>query len=310
MRKHRINRLIQSKPVQLIIRVLSNWQKDRCWDMGAALAYYAIFSLFPLLLVILGTFGFFLGEGTDINQKILGLVQSSLPPSAYDIIISSLVYLSQTSLKVGLVGLLLLLSSASGVFIALDRFADQIWQVKPRRHYNHNLIALAFTFIRQRILAFGLMLVIFGFILFSLLIEVGINVLFQIVSDVSQSVALIDIDNVLLLKGMEKSTSLILLSMAFVVLFKILPFTKVAWTDVWLGALMTSFLLMLLKYLVSNSIIQIGSQFLAYGAIGSVMILLLWIFFTCQIFLLGFEVTYGYACIYGSYRQRKLHSQD
>ncbi len=278
--------------------------------MGAALAYYAILSLFPLLLVILGTFGLFLGFDTDINYKILRFVQSSLPPSAYEIIFSSLVHLGQTNLKVGLVGFFLLLSSASGVFIALDRFADKIWQVKPKRHHNHNSIALVFNFIQQRILAFSLMLAIFGLILFSLLLEVGINVVFQIVSDASQSVASIGIDNVILLKVIEKSTLLILLSMAFVALFKILPATKVAWTDVWLGGLVTSFILMLLQYLVSNSIIEIGSHFLAYGAIGSVMILLLWIFFTCQILLLGCELTYIYACLYGSYSHRQLHSQD
>jgi membrane protein len=129
------------------------------------------------------------------------------------------------------------------------------------------------------------------------------------VNDLSQSTDLIQIDTLWLLNRLEKSTIFVLLSLAMMVLFKILPSTLVAWGDVWLGALISVNLFLLLQYLVSNSIFQIGNQFLSYGVFGSMMVLLLWIYLTCQLFFLGSEFTYVYAHLFGSRRQKKAHNQ-
>ena len=308
MRDRLKTRIIQSKPVQLVIRLLLKWQRDECLEMGAALAYYGIFSLFPLLLVILSIVGFLLGTDTDVYNQLLSLAQSSLPPAAYSIVVSTLLHLNQNSIGAGLVGFLLLLFTASNVFGALNRFVNKIWQVRIEQHSNNNLIASTLNFLKGKILAFGLVLGTVLLMLLSLLSRIAIDVILNIVDNFNQSIDFIAIDTLLLLKGLQKGTILMLLILAIMVLFKILPSTKVAWGDVWLGALITAVLYRFLQYLVRNSIIQIGSRFLSYGVVGSVMILLLWIYLMCQIFLLGCEFTYVYAHLFGSRRQSKVDS--
>ncbi len=308
MRDSLKTRIIRSKPVQLIIQTLLKWQRDECSEMGAALAYYGIFSLFPLLLVILSIFGFLLGADTNIYKHLLGLAQSTLPPTVYSLVVSTLRNLNHSSIGAGLIGFFLLLFTASNFFGGLNRFVNKIWQVRTGRHTNNNLIASILNFLKVRIFAFGLVLGTAIVIQLSLLSRIVIYTILNIVDNFDQSISFIKIDHLLLLEGLHRGTIFLLLSLAIMVLFKILPSTRVAWGDVWLGALMTGAFFRLLQYFVRNSIIQIGSQFLSYGVVGSVMILMLWIFLTCQIFLLGCELTYVYAHLYGSYRQGKADS--
>ena len=300
--------IIRSKTSQLIVRVFLKWQRDECLEMGAALAYYGIFSLFPLLLVILSVVGFFLGADTNIYNQLLTLAKNSFPPAAYNIIISTLVHLNQDSIEAGLVGFLLLLFTASNVFAALNRFVNKIWQVPIRQNRNNNLFTIIINFLKNKISAFGLVLGTSVFMLLSLLSDIAIKVILKVVDDFNQSINFIAIDTIVLVKGLEIITILMLLSSACMVLFKILPATPVKWDDVRLGALITSGLFMFLEYLVSNSIIELGSRFLSYGVVGSVMILMLWIYLTCQIFLLGCEFTYVYTHLFGSRCQSRVDS--
>ncbi len=309
MGDHFKTRIIQSKPVQLLIKVLLKWQRDECLEMGAALAYYGIFSLFPLLLLILSIVGFLLGTDTSAYNQLLSFAQSSIPPAAYSIVVTTLLNLNQNSIGAGLVGFLLLLFTASNVFGALQRFVNKIWHVPIEQHTNNNLIASTLNFLKGRFVAFGLVLGMVLLMLLSLLSRIAIGIVHNVVSNFNQSVDFIKIDTLLLIRGLDKGAIFLLLSLAIMVLFKILPSTLVAWGDVWLGALITGALIRVLQYLVSNSIIKIGSQFLSYGVVGTVMILLLWIYLICQIFLLGCEFTYVYAHLFGSRRQHKVYMQ-
>ena len=298
-------RITQSKPVQLIIRTVLKWQQDECSEMGAALAYYGILSLFPLLLVILSIVGFLLGADIDVYNQFLRWAKTSLPPSAYSIVENTLLHLNQSSITAGLISFFLLLLTASNFFGALNRFLNTTWQVRTEQHSN-NLIASTLNFLKGRILGFGLVLGTALLMLLSLLSDIAIQVILKIVDELNQSIEFMEIDSLWLLNRLEKGTIFLLLSLAIMVLFKILPSAPVAWSDVWLGALITVALFMLLKYLVSNSIIEIGSQFLSFGVVGGVMVLLLWIYLNCQLFLLGSEFTYVYAHIFGSHRQKRV----
>ena len=302
------SRIIQSKPVQLIIRTFLKWEGDECSEMGAALAYYGIFSLFPLLLVILSIAGFFLGSDTDVYNQLLRLAQSSLPPEAYSIVKSTLLHLNQSSIRAGLISFFLLLFTASNFFGALDRFVERIWQVRTRHQTNNNLIASALKFLKGRLSALGLVMGTAVLMLLSLLSDIALQVILKIVDEFDQSIDFMELDSLGLLYRLEKGTLFLLLSVAMMVLFKILPSTPVAWGDVWLGAVITVALFTLLQYLVSNSIIELGSEFLSYGVIGSVMVLMLWIYLTCQLFFWGSEFTYVYAHLCGSRRQRRVES--
>ena len=306
MRDRLKTRIIQSKPVQLIIRTLLKWQQDECLDMGAALAYYALLSLFPLLLVILSIVGFLLGPHSNVHNQLLSKAGSSLPPSAYSFVSSTLLHLNQSSIGAGLVGFGLLLFAASNVFIALARFADKIWRVRGVLPVNNDLTTSALNFLKGRILGFALVLGTAILMLLSVLNDIATQVIFKIMHEFNQSIDFIQIDSLWVFNRLEKGTIFLLLSLAMMVLFKILPSTKVAWGDVWLGALMTATLFVLFQELVSRSIIELGNQFLSYGVFGSVIVLLLWIYVTCQLFFLGSEFTYVYAHLFGSRRQRKV----
>ena len=305
MNTSRKSKIINSKSVQLIIQTLRKWQQDECLEMGAALAYYGIFSLFPLLFVILSILGFLLGNDTDVHKQILSLAQSSLPPEAYNIVISTLNHLNKSSIGAGLVGFFLLLFTASSIFAALKRFVNKIWQVQRLQNINNGWIASSLNFLKVRILAFFMVLGAAILPPLSMLSGIAIDIILKILDNFDQSIFLRELDTLLVIQGLQKSATFLIVSLAFVVLFKILPSTKVAWGDVWLGALITAFLFRCFRLLVSNSIIQIGSQFLSYGVVGSIMILLLWIYINFQLFLLGCEFTYVYAHLFGSRRQRK-----
>ncbi len=305
MKNSHKTKIIQSKPVQLIVRTLLKWQRDECWVMGAALAYYGIFSLFPMLMVILSIVGFVLGANNSVYNQLLSLAQNALPEASYSVVISTLRHLNQNSIGAGLVGFFLLLFTASNFFGALKRFVNEIWRVRRRQQRKNNLLINILNFAKERIFAFGLVLGIALAIKLSLISRIVIYTVLKIVNSFDQSLSFIKIDHLLLIDKLHEGTIYIILSLALMVLFKILPSTRVAWVDVWLGALITESFLLLLQYLVRSSIIQLGSQFLSYGVVGSIMILLLWIFFTCQIFLLGCEFTFVYAHLYGSRRHRK-----
>ena len=254
-------RIIQSKPIKLVVRVLQKWQRDRCLEMGAALAYYGFFSLFPLLLVILSIIGFFLGANTDVYEQLLNSAQIFLPSEAHSIIVRTLLHLNQNSIEAGLFGFLLLLFTASNVFVVLKRFVNKIWQVRTKQHISNNWIASTVNFLNSRILAFGLVFGTSVLMFLSLLSRIAIEIIFNMIDNFQQSVFLIDIDILVWLERVHRGAIFLLLSLAVMVLYKILPSTKVAWRDVWLGGLITETLLRLLQYLVRNSIIKICSQY-------------------------------------------------
>ncbi len=304
-------RIIQSKPLQLIIQTLHKWHQDECLEMGAALSYYALFSLFPLLLVILSIVGFLLGSKTNVYNQVLGFAQSSLPSVAYGIVESTLSHLHQSSMSAGVVSFLLLFFTASSIFGTLAHAVDKIWQVQTQRdadrrldRNDNDLITNVLNFLQRRILALSIVLGISALMLVSLLSELAIKIIIEIAESFDQAIELIDFDILLLLQGLEAGITFLLLSLALMVLFKMLPSTRVTWGDVWLGAVITAALFRLVQYLASNGILQIASRFLSYGVVGSVMVLMLWIYIVSQLFFLGSEFTYIYAHLFGSRRQR------
>ena len=124
------NQVLPSRGAQLILQTGIKWQKDKCLEMGAALSYYALFSLFPIALVIAGVLGFLLGPDTNVARQILNFTQDSLPPEAFGIVEDTLLRLNRQSVGAGLVGFGLSFFAASSVFSALDRSVDRIWKAE------------------------------------------------------------------------------------------------------------------------------------------------------------------------------------
>ena len=293
----------QSQIVQLLVRTFLKWRQDECLEMGAALAYYALFSFFPIILVILSIFGFVVGPNTAIYQQILIVASETMPSSAYSIVERTLFQLHQGSASASIVSFGVLFFTASGFFSALDRSVDKIWRAHPSQNPNKNLISLALGFVGRKLFAFVLILGAAALTLVSLLSTLAIDIALKIVENFSNSLGFITIDRVALLPMLQLGVSFVTLTLVVMVLFKILPSTQVAWGDIWLAALMTVTLLVILQQLISNSVISLGSRFQSYGVVGGVMVLMLWIYLTSQIFFFGVEFAYIYAQLFGS---RKL----
>ncbi len=147
---------------------------------------------------------------------------------------------------------------------------------------------------------------LFSLLFLSLLSNIAIRVVIQVVIQLNDSISFLELDHLLIARALQMGTSVLTLSLAVLLLLRFLPSTRTPWKDIWPGALLTAALLLMLQQLVSNSVIEIGGQYQSYGVIGGVMILLLWIYFTCQIFFLGCEFSYIYAHLFGSRRHHPL----
>ena len=272
--------------------------------MSAALSYYALFSLFPLLLVILSIIGALLGPNTDAFKVVLTTIERFLPPEVHGLIKDTLVSLNQNSVGAGIVGFVLLLFVASTIFVILKRFVNQIWKSPSRMTQAGSVPEMVMFFITNKLSGFFLVFGTALLLLTSLISNIVIKIILSLVNNFQDLIAFVEVDELALSRWLQVSSSLLLLAMAICILFKILPNVTLRWNDVWLAAIITAAALVGLQQLVSNSVISVGGQFLSYGVIGSVMILMLWIFLACQIFFLGCEFSYVYAHLFGSRRQR------
>ncbi|MEM8779280.1 MAG: YihY/virulence factor BrkB family protein [Cyanobacteria bacterium P01_G01_bin.49] len=297
-------RILPSKIVQLLTRTLIKWQQDECLEMGAALAYYALFSLFPILLVILSITGLIFGPDTSAYIQILRFAKSALPLEAYKIVESTLVNINESSLGAGIIGFVILFVTASRIFGALNRAMDKIWKVHEHKDRRIGFIWQVLDFIKNQVVAFLLVLSSTALLLISLVSNIALKVILKLLRNVEQIVGWIQFDEALLWNSLQPGITFLLLTLVIMILFKTLPSTRIKWGDIWIGALITVSLFSLLQGLVSSGVIRIGEQFRAYGVIGGVMVLLLWIYLTCQIFFLGCEFTYVYAHLFGSRRQK------
>lgn len=298
------DKVLPSRPVQLVIRTGMEWQRDQCLEMGAALSYYALFSIFPIFLVILSIVGFFLGRRDDLIPEILVTAQAALPPAAYDVFEDVLFHLNSSSVGAGITGFFLLFFSASSVFGALDRSVDRIWKVYHKRHERKTLRASIIGLIKDRFIAFSLVLSSAAIMTLSLMADLVFDVIRRLLKEFNSLITFIQLDEVTIISKVQLGVTFIVMVLIVMALFKLLPSTRIAWGDIWLGAFLTAALFMGLQYLVSNSIIHVGAQYRSYGLIGGVMVMMVWIYLTCQIFFLGSEFSYVYTHLYGSRRKR------
>lgn len=296
--------ILPSRPVQLLIQTGMKWGQDDCPGMAASLSYFSLFSLFPMLLVITSVIGALIGPNTEAFDAIETAVERLLPPEVHELIGTTILSLNENSVGAGLIGFGFLLWAASAVFAILRNSVNKIWRVSDQIVESNSLLNPVLFFITNRLFSFLMVLGTAILLLVSLLSNIVIRIILALVTTFQETFAFLKIDELQLAKGLEISSSFLILAIAVCVLFKILPSIYVSWRDVWLGALLTTGLFVGLQQLVSNSVISIGGRFLSYGVIGSVMILLLWIFLTCQIFLLGCVFSYVYANLFGSRRGR------
>ena len=279
----------------LLKETASKFQKDEASQLGAALAYYAMFSIFPLLLLLVAVLGFVLrywDEAIDVREQILATVSQNLTPQLSGTLRDVLIGVEQRAGGATIVGLVTLLIGASGVFQQLDWSFNKIWHV-PEKPEPSSMLESVIVTLRTKLFSFSMVLAV-GFLLLVSLVLTGIS---QALLDNFKSIPIVGgaagyIGSLVI--------ALLLTTLVFALLFKYLPDTKVRWSDVWLGALVTAIIWELGKWLLGLYIVRLGASYSAYGTVGAVLVLMAWIYFSSQILFLGAEFTEVYSRRHGS----------
>jgi membrane protein len=257
-------------------------------SLGASLAYYALFSFFPLILVILSVVGAVVDPSEfAVQQRLLGLIGSE---QVRGLVTQTLQNLSASSAGAGLIGFVTLLLAASGIFGALDKAFDAIWEVRAEQKEGGGIVRAIIDAVQQKLLAFGLVLGCALLMLLSIVSTVAVTAL-------SSYTAALPGQGVVW-QLVQFAASLALLSLAFASLYKFMPGRRVRWGDVWAAALVGALLFTALQKVVGIYLSR--ANYASYGAVGGVMALMVWIYLSSLVILLGGELSYAYARTFGS----------
>jgi membrane protein len=289
-------KLSAARVLDLLKSTAKEWSRDKCPQLGAALAYYTIFSLAPLVLVLLGVFGLIYGSNEQARQKILDQLSYLVDPSGVKVFqdIANSAAEPKAGILATSIGILIALFGASGVFGQLQDALNTIWAVKPKPGQG------IWGFIRARFLSFAMV----GGVCFLLLVSLTVEGLLKGLHSYLQSIVP---GGHYLGLAIFYVFDLGIIALLFAMLFRYLPDAKIAWRDVWTGAALTTILFVIGKFLLSLYLGS-GAAGSAYGAAGSLITLLLWIFYSAQILLFGAEFTKVYANIYGSHVEPEEHA--
>jgi membrane protein len=281
---HRNSKSFLCNALSLLKQTFQEWLQDKAPQLGAALAYYTVFSLAPLILVLLAIIGVvFREDPAGAWDKITKQMSYFLDPSAVEIVQSIAQKASQPakSTIATIIGIALALFGASGVFGQLQDALNTIWGVKAKP--GHGM----WGFLRDRFLSFAMV----GGICFLLLVSLAIEALLKGFSHYVQSVLPGGMVIALAVYFVFDFTVVVLL---FAMIFKFLPDVKIQWRDVWIGAVLTTILFGIGKWLL-GFYLGSGAAGSAYGAASSLITLLLWVYYSSQILLFGAEFTQVYA---------------
>ncbi|MEA5574275.1 YihY/virulence factor BrkB family protein [Calothrix sp. UHCC 0171] len=273
---------------RLIKESFKEYNKDKVSRLAAALSYYTIFSLAPLLIIAIAIAGFFFGEEAAKGEIVFQL-QGLLGKDGAEVIqmaIENAAKPNNNGLFASLVSIAILLFGASGVFTELQDALNTVWEVKPKSN-------LGFTqLIRKRFLSFAMVLVIGFLLLVSLLIS-------ALLTGISNYTISLLPGNDLIWQIINNIFSFTVIALLFAMIFKFLPDVKITWGDVSVGAIITALLFVLGKSLIG---LYLGNNSFSstYGAAGSIIIVLVWTYYSAQILFFGAEFTQVYARKYGS----------
>jgi len=274
---------------KVLLASLKAWIDHRGASKGAALAFYALFSMTPILMLAIAVAGYFFGAEAAQGEIIAQLPKTVGPNGARAIQALLAAARDPVSGRLATIvaGLLLLIATTS-VFAELKESLDEIWGVPLPQH------PVFLSLLRTRFLAFGLVLVLAFLLLVSLVCGAAFAVLAQFFGGIWSSSALV-------LSVLSSLFSFGITACLFAVIYKMLPESPPSWHDVWVGAVVTAGLFVLGKHAVGLYLSKTGVAS-SFGAAGSLIALLLWVYFSAQIFFLGAEFTRQYALSFGSFK--------
>jgi membrane protein len=273
---------------------LTAWLAHRAASKGAAVAFYTLFSMTPILVLTIAVAGYFFGAEAA-QGEIIAQMQALVGPNGAQAINAVLAAArnSETGVIASVIATLLLLLGATSVFVELKDSLDEMWGTDKSQASSLSVL------LKTRVLCFGLVLVLAFLLLVSLVISAALAVLQQYVFGGLWSLA------ALVLSPLASLISFGVIASLFAVIYKMLPEAPLAWQDAWFGALFTALLFSLGKYIIG---VYLGNSGVtsSFGAAGSVIALLLWVYYSAQIFFFGAEFTRQYALRFGSLRPINL----
>ncbi|HSL47217.1 MAG TPA: YihY/virulence factor BrkB family protein [Anaerolineales bacterium] len=285
-----MKKVISNLPTLLKL-TYQGWKEDKASRLAAALAYYTIFSLGPLLIIVIAVTGLFWDEAS-VQSSVTSQVQGLVGEQGEEFVSSLLTSASNPARGIAatIVGIITLIFGALGAFNELHNALNTIWEVKEEEP--KGFVESIKNVIFSRLLSFSMILGIGFLLLVSLVISAGLSAAQETLGNaIPVSEIVMQIINLII------STAVI--TALFALIFKFLPDAEIAWRDVWLGAFFTALLFSLGKFLIGlylgNS--AVGSSF---GAAGSLVLLLIWIYYSAQILFFGAEFTQVYANEFGS----------
>ncbi len=271
----------------LFVEAFTGWREHKASKMAAALAYYTVFSLAPILVISIAVAGLVFGQeaaegrivgqisgliGTTSAQALEAMIAAARKPSA--------------GILATVLGLATLLFGATGVFGELQDSLNTVWGVKPKP--GRSLLRM----LKTRFISFTMVLGIGFLLLTSLVISAAISALGTWVS------GLLPLPEVVL-QVINLAVSLAVVTLLFAMIFRFLPDVEITWRDVWVGALFTAVLFTLGKLAIG---LYLGKSSLgsSYGAAGALVVILVWVYYAAQILFFGAELTRAWAYQHGS----------
>ena len=277
--------------VHLLKDAVTSWVEDDGGTMGAALAYYTLFSLAPLLVIVIAIAGLIFGPEAAQGQ-VLRQLEGLIGTEGAAVIQNLLRSASDPERSTGaaIIGSVTFILGATGVFSELQGDLNRIWREPLPRKRPGGLVRL----LRNKLLTFGMVLGIGFLMLVSTLVSAALASFGSWIGSLFTAwpVALEIINSVF---------SFVIITLCFAMIYRFLPRARIGWRDVWLGAAFTALLFTVGKLLIGLYLgsANIGST---YGAAGSLVALLVWVYYSAQIFLLGAEFTWVFAYQFGSKR--------
>ena len=282
---------------ELVKETFTEWNQDRVPLLAAALAYYTAFSLAPLIIIVVVIMGIVFSE-SEVQNQMIDQVDSLVGSDAAGVLDSMVENMaaSDQGFLSSLFGFGALLVGALGIFNNLQTTLDIIWDVDHVKREGG-----VRRFVKDKLLSFGMILIIGLLLLASLVLSTVLSLMHGYLIDILAGYTI-------LLRLGNELIAFAITTLLFMTIYKILPHAEIQWRDVWIGAAVTALLFTLgrvgLSLYLSNS-----APASAYGAAGSFVLILLWVYYSAQIILLGAEFTQVFARRYGS-RIVSIHSDN
>jgi membrane protein len=268
-------------------RALAGWWNDEVPRLGASLAYYTLFSLAPILVIAIAIGGLIFGEEA-VRGELVGQIQGLLGRRGAEAVQAMLEGAAQESSSVAatVAGIVTFFVTSTGAFLELQTALNHIWRVKPKASGSFFKALLL-----QRLISFALVVALGFLLVTSLVVSTALAAIHKFMGNAFPGV-------LVLWEALNVVVSLGVITLLFAMVYKVLPDVKLAWRDVWIGGLVTAGLFTIGKLVIG---LYLGTTSIAstYGAAGSVIVILVWVYYSAQIVLLGAEFTREYVQTFG-----------